>query len=91
MFRCDICGKSTSPRTSCKNMVVKKVLFHHPERPRAKKGFTILKNGKKKAIWIPDPGGLGYQIAHESKMCPNCALKWERTEKAKRDLTIKEG
>jgi hypothetical protein len=55
--------------------------FLHPERPKAKKGVIIQKNGKKKTVWLPDPGGWGDQIAVEAKMCPSCANKWENDQR----------
>jgi len=81
MYRCDSCGKCVPPKTPCKRVVVKKMRFLHPERPRAKKGVAILKNGKKKMVWIPDPGGWGDQIAQESRMCPRCASTWEKEQR----------
>ncbi len=78
MFRCDSCGESTQPKMPCKKVITKKSRFLHPERPRAKKGVIILKNGRKKMVWIPDPGGWGDQIVHESKMCLRCAAIWEK-------------
>lgn len=81
MYRCDSCRNCVEPRTSCKRVVTKKVNFLHPERLKAKKGFIIQNNGKKKKVWLPDHGGWGYQIVSEAKMCPDCALKWEKSYK----------
>jgi hypothetical protein len=78
MFKCDQCGNSPPPKTPAKKIIVAKRRFLHPERPRAKKGLAILKNGKTKVVWIPDPGGWGDQIVHEAKMCPDCAFLWNR-------------
>jgi hypothetical protein len=80
-YKCERCNKTTAPKTPCKKVIVRKARFLHPERPRAKKGVAIQKNGKKKMVWIPDPGGWGYQIIHEAKMCPPCAIRWEREQR----------
>lgn len=82
MFRCDACGKSTPPNTPCKKIVTRKKRHLHPERPRAQKGTAILKNGKKKMVWVPDFGGWGEQIVSEAKMCLGCAAAWEREHAA---------
>jgi hypothetical protein len=34
--------------------------------------MTIDKNGRKKRIKAHDPGGSGWEIAKEIKICPNC-------------------
>lgn len=80
MFKCGKCGKCPPPKTPCKNMVIQKVRYLHPERLRAKKGIAIQKNGKQKVVWIPDPGGWGYQIVREMRMCPSCAMFWEKEQ-----------
>ncbi len=87
MYRCDSCGKCPPPKTPCKRVVVEKARFLHPERPRAKKGMIVLKNGKKKMVWIPDPGGWGDQIVREAKMCPHCASRFEREQREREELT----
>lgn len=67
----------SQPRQPCKKIVVKKERILHPERPRAKKVMTVLKNGKKKRVWVPDFGGWGDQIVAEAKVCLSCASHWE--------------
>jgi hypothetical protein len=87
MYRCERCNQCPPPRTPCKSIAVSKVRYLHPERLHAKKGVAIQKNGKKKAVWIPDPGGWGYQIVQELRMCPTCANIWEK-EQAKLRMTV---
>lgn len=81
MFRCENCGECPAPRTPCHRVVVQKKKHLHPERPRAKKGTTILKNGKKKMVWLADFGGWGDQIVKEMNMCPRCAAGWGHVRK----------
>tara|TARA_Y100000034_G_scaffold116828_2_gene155638 strand:+ start:359 stop:637 length:279 start_codon:yes stop_codon:yes gene_type:complete len=70
MFRCDICGASAPPRTSCNIVPVKhkKVVF--PFRKEANVFKSWQETEKKN-----DPGGEGVQIAKEIKVCPrkSCA------------------
>jgi hypothetical protein len=60
-------------------------MFQHPNRPKAIQR-QVIKNGKKKMEWIPDPGGIGLQVAKEVLACPTCNLKWERDQREKQGL-----
>lgn len=77
-YRCDSCGFAVKAGTSCKKVVVLVREVHFPERPKANKAKVVQKNGKKKAVWIPDPGGVGTQIVKEAKMCTRCAHDWHK-------------
>ncbi|HEY5921627.1 MAG TPA: hypothetical protein VIV11_08145 [Kofleriaceae bacterium] len=78
MFRCDVCGLVTPPRTPCNRIVVETRPIEYPKRddahwhpPRA--------GGKGK--WVDDPGGTGTAIVREVRACPACAAQLHARER----------
>lgn len=87
MYKCDQCGANSTPSSPCRKVVTQRAWVFHPERLRANKGFAIQKNGKKKKVWLPDPGGWGFQIAREERMCNYCANLWEHEHRESLNAT----
>jgi len=78
MFICTFCKKSVPPRTGCKKVITKTVMFQHPHRPRVHKRWGVDKQGKPRIEWIDDKGGIGPQIVHEVPACPECSAEQEK-------------
>lgn len=74
MFRCHFCKDVTDPRTPAKVVVIRQRHKVYERRPEVFRQ-TFLFNGKKKAKWVDDPGGVGVEIVCEVQACPSCARK----------------
>lgn len=79
MFICEFCKQVTNPGATCHLAVTKRRKVIFPVRPRANRSHKIIK-GKKKKTRTADPGGIGWQIEKEAKICKNCFLQWESNE-----------
>jgi hypothetical protein len=76
MYRCQLCGTVVPPRAPCRRVVVQAVVSRYPARLRAHR-LVRWEKGKRKVIWVNDPGGAGTSIAREVCACPDCAAKVE--------------
>jgi hypothetical protein len=70
MFRCDVCGSVTPPRTPCSRVVIETRPIEYPKREKIH--WQPPKAGGK-GTWIDDPGGVGSAIVRELRACPACA------------------
>lgn len=73
-YRCDVCNKAVKAGTACNKKAAKIRKRYYSEREYAKRTI-VYEKGKKKKKWIPDPGGVGWEIVTEIKCCPECAPK----------------
>lgn len=74
-FRCEVCNKPAPAGTSCNKKVSRIRHRVYSEREYAKRTI-VYEKGKKKKKWIPDPGGVGWEIVSEVRCCPSCASKF---------------
>lgn len=74
MYRCEVCDEPVSAGIRCHKVVVKKMLMDHPHRQKVFRKFD-----EETGRWYyeDDPGGRGWQIVKELKMCPSCAQQFE--------------
>jgi hypothetical protein len=72
MFRCEICGKVTSPGTSAHKVVREVRERFYSERSTANSHGG---GGARKGRRRKDPGGSGHEIVREQLLCPQCAAE----------------
>ena len=73
MYRCELCGVVVQPNTPCRKLVVETRRKVYTERRDSNR---IRIQGKKKPMHIGDPGGVGWEIVREVKVCRACNEKW---------------
>jgi hypothetical protein len=74
-YRCNICWNPVPAGTPCHKRVLKTRIKHYPEREHANREWREVKE-KWKLVWIPDPGGVGYETVREVDCCPQCTLEF---------------
>ncbi len=77
MYRCQACSGVVGPRNPARWIVVKRREMTYAPREHANK---VRISGKKKPLHRGDPGGTGWEIEREIKVCASCAEKFEAGE-----------
>lgn len=72
MFKCQNCQTVVPAHTKARRIVAE---TRFKEYPRRKKAFWAYNTQKGKREEIDDIGGLGWEIAREIVVCPDCAAK----------------
>lgn len=101
MFKCQNCGANVPPSTPLTLITVElrektyplRPVIYPPEAPaHLKRRHKTLKVNKRisdeekeKRRWLPDPGGHGFEISKQVKVCPVCATEL----KERRPVVIK--
>lgn len=89
MFSCQHCGQLVPPHTPATLLTVevrekvyplRPVTYPPEQKPQAKRRKARVQKRlsdkeKEKRGWLPDPGGRGYEIARQIKVCPACAAE----------------
>lgn len=76
MFVCHFCNEAAAPKTKPRWVVLEKRPRQYPARKDAHK----MPGKKSKKRRRDDPGGQGWEIAHETMACPDCASKHQDAE-----------
>ena len=76
MYRCDLCNAIVKPKIPAIIYIAKKRRKTYPYRKYANQGMIQL-GGKKKRVKTHDPGGVGWEIVDEFKICPKCKASRE--------------
>lgn len=71
MYRCELCGGVSAPRTPANRLV----LSSTPTAYRPRKLAHVQRDGTGKKRFSDDPGGHGHQITREALVCSSCALR----------------
>jgi hypothetical protein len=61
--------------TSAQRIVVETRAKKYPFRPEANRVVRLSEKGKRKVIFVDDPGGAGREVAREMIVCPACASR----------------
>jgi hypothetical protein len=61
--------------TSAQRLVLETRSRQYPVRRAANRIIRITDSGKKKEVFIDDPGGAGQEIVREVVVCPSCAAR----------------
>lgn len=80
MYRCELCNTVQPPRTRCQKVVTETRPTEYPSRPKAHK----MRVGRK-AKFMDDSGGAGYEIAKEALACPTCAEEFRAKQEAEEE------
>ncbi|MBY0457802.1 MAG: hypothetical protein K2V38_10725 [Gemmataceae bacterium] len=73
MFVCQLCGVTVPPRVPAARVVTRRRSKQYAFRPNANVLWRPDAQGKRKKRTTHDPGGQGWEIAHEARACPACA------------------
>ena len=77
MYRCQSCSSVVGPRNPATWITVKKREREYRPREHANK---VRLAGKKKPMSRQDPGGTGWEIQREIKVCSSCSEKFNNEE-----------
>ncbi len=73
MYRCDLCGVVVQPNTPARKLVTETRRKVYSERHESNR---IRIQGKKKPLHVSDPGGVGWEVVREVKVCRACYESW---------------
>lgn len=73
MYRCQLCNTVVPPGVRANRVVLETRPAEYPSRPKA----HTQRIGRK-IKYFDDPGGAGYEIAHEALACRSCAEVYAR-------------
>ena len=73
MYVCEICNTIVLPNTPSTLLVLQTRKRSYPSRNKANKFLDPKKPGKNQIIYSDDPGGFGFEIEREVRVCPECA------------------
>jgi hypothetical protein len=60
---------------AAQRLVVQTRTKKYPFRAKANRIVQLSDKGKRKVIWVDDPGGAGQEIVKELLVCPDCASR----------------
>ncbi|HZS08630.1 MAG TPA: hypothetical protein VFD58_27600 [Blastocatellia bacterium] len=72
MYKCEICGQNSQPRTPAYKVTIETRAVLYPERPKANSCWK-LRGDRRKFVHPDDPGGTGEECAREVTVCARCA------------------
>ena len=75
MYKCEICGTVSPPRTPAHKVVLETRSTSYAFRPKANACWKR-KGDTRKYVKIDDPGGRGRERAREVIACAACAAKF---------------
>lgn len=73
MFVCQLCDDVVGPGTRSHRLVIQQRVKTYPTRLQANCVRRLKGKGKRKKVYIDDPGGSGAEVARELIVCPQCA------------------
>jgi hypothetical protein len=73
MFRCQCCQQVVPAGTPSRCLVIHTRPKNYPYRSRVNRVIRLTDTGKRKEVFIDDPGGTGSEVAQEVTVCPSCA------------------
>ncbi|MEM8609782.1 MAG: hypothetical protein AAGF92_21980 [Myxococcota bacterium] len=68
MYRCELCNRVSRPGERATKVVTERRPTEYPSRSKAQRS-----RAGRRSKFHDDPGGAGYEIAHEAIACPACA------------------
>jgi hypothetical protein len=80
-YRCTICFQTVPASVPCNKRVTRTRVKHYREREYAKREWRYVRD-RWKWIWIPDPGGIGFETVKEANCCPRCASELDNEHRA---------
>src|ERR1051326_5467338 len=79
MYKCEICGHVSPPRTAAHKVILQTRPVFYPARPKVNACWKR-EGDRRKFVRTNDPGGAGQECVREVTACAACASKFaERT------------
>jgi hypothetical protein len=75
MYKCQICGNNSQPRTPAYRITIESRQTHYPHRAKAHACRKLQRDGTTKFVRTDDPGGSGLERAREALVCHGCFVK----------------
>jgi hypothetical protein len=75
MYKCQICGNNSQPRTPAYRITVESRQVRYPHRAKVNACYKLQRNGTSKFVKTDDPGGCGLECAREALVCHACFVK----------------
>jgi hypothetical protein len=76
MYKCQVCGNVTPPRTPAHKITLETRPVFYPHRPKAN-ACWVWRGERRKFVTPDDRGGSGRECAREIVACPGCARRFE--------------
>ena len=88
VYICEICKKKVPSGTKCRMITVDSREKWYSHRAKANRGYTKRKGqlvfpltkSRKNGDRMDDPGGHGWEIAREIRVCPQCAIRYNEEQ-----------
>ena len=80
MYRCQICCKTTPPKTPAYKITIETRAIGYSKRSRANACYKRYRDHgelRTKFTHTDDKGGSGYECKREVMVCPECAAAWK--------------
>lgn len=74
MFKCQICGSTSQPKTPAHKIIIEARKATYPFRARANACWKWIK-GRRRYVHTDDRGGSGLERVREVLACADCAAK----------------
>ncbi|MEW6207515.1 MAG: hypothetical protein AB1631_04055 [Acidobacteriota bacterium] len=74
MYKCEICGTVSAPRTPAHKVVIQTRRATYPFRQKVNACWKW-KGDRRKFVHTDDPGGAGWECAREALVCATCAQR----------------
>jgi hypothetical protein len=75
MYKCQICGNNSQPRTSAHRITIETRQVRYPYRAKVNACRKLQRDGTTKFVRTDDPGGCGLEGAREALVCHDCFVK----------------
>jgi hypothetical protein len=75
MYKCQICGNNSQPRTPAYRITIESRQVRYPHRAKAHACRKLQRDGTTKFVRTDDPGGSGLESAREALVCQDCFVK----------------
>ncbi|MGH9767230.1 MAG: hypothetical protein ACREAB_07325, partial [Blastocatellia bacterium] len=75
MYKCQICGNNSQPRTPAYRITVENRQVRYLRRAKVNACWKLQRDGTTKFVRTDDPGGSGLECAREALVCHDCFVK----------------
>ncbi|HEX5085961.1 MAG TPA: hypothetical protein VFY40_28335, partial [Blastocatellia bacterium] len=78
MYKCQICGNNSQPRTPAYRITIETRQVHYPHRTKVNACYKLQRDGTTKFVRMDDTGGSGLESAREAMVCHGCFVKFTK-------------
>jgi len=72
MYKCQICGNNSQPRTPAYRITIESRHTRYPKREKVNACYKLQRDGTTKFVRTSDPGGWGRECEREAMVCHDC-------------------